>query len=380
MMRTSFLPLAGLMLVMAIGCQTRYMPEIVANAPDYLVVEGLLNTGEGGTSVRLSRTTKVDRGNDIIGDGTATVTVEGKDNSSVALSNQGSGIYTHPDLDLIIGNEYRLRIHTNDGKEYLSAYVVAKLTPAIDSITWRRTADGGVSFYVNSHDNTNNTRYYRWEYDETWEIHSFYYSKFIFENGTVRRRVLPEEDVSVCWRHLASTGILLGSTAKLTSDVVSQIPIWGFGFGNERLSVRYSILVRQYALDKAAFAYYDLLKKNTESIGTVFDPMPSEVKGNIFCMTNPAEPVLGFVSASDVQQKRIFISASEVPGWRFYQDCDSTAVSYQEAAKLFETTWYKPYDEWVDPVTYDRLGYLAGYDFCVDCTLRKGVTTRPSFW
>jgi len=139
MVRTSFLPLAGLMLVMAIGCQTRYMPEIVANAPDYLVVEGLLNTGEGGTSGRLSRTTKVDRGNDIIGEGAATMAVEGKDNSSVALLNQGSGIYTHPDLDLIIG----------------------------------------------------------WECDETWEIHSFYFSKFIFK--------------------------------KLTSDVVSQIPVWDLG-------------------------------------------------------------------------------------------------------------------------------------------------------
>ncbi|MFT3676170.1 MAG: DUF4249 domain-containing protein [Chitinophagaceae bacterium] len=379
-MRKTFIPIAGFILVLATGCQSRYMPDIVTNAPDYLVVEGLLNTGEGGTRIRLSRTTKVDRGNNIIGDASATVSVEGRDNSSVMLAHQGSGIYTHPDLGLIIGNEYRIRIHTNDGKEYLSAYVMAKLTPAIDSITWKRTPDLGVGLFINSHDNTNNTWYYRWEYDETWEIHSFYYSKYIFENNIVRPRVFPEEDVSVCWRHVASTSILLGTTAKLTSDVISQIPVLNFRFGDERLSVRYSLLVRQYALDKAAFEYYDLLKKNTESIGTVFDPMPSEVKGNIFCMTNPAEPVLGFISASDVQEKRIFISASEVPGWRFYQDCDSTTVSYQEAAKFFEITWNKPYGDWIDPVTNDRLGYLAGYDFCVDCTLRKGVTTRPSFW
>lgn len=379
-MHKPHLPIAGFIPALATSCQSRYMPDIVTNAPDYLVVEGLLNTGEGGTRIRLSRTTKVDRGNDIVGDATATVTVEGKDNSSVALVHQGAGIYTHPDPGLLIGNEYRVRIHTNDGKEYLSAYVIAKLTPSIDSITWKRMPDRGVGLFINSHDNTNNTRYYRWEYDETWEIHSFYFSTFVFENGAVRRRLLPEEDVSVCWRHVASTKILLGSTAKLTSDVISQIPIFGFGFGDERLSVRYSLLVRQYALDKAAFEYYYLLKKNTESIGTVFDPMPSEVKGNISCMTNPAEPVLGFISASDVQEKRIFISASEVPGWRFYQDCDSTTISYREAAKFFETTWYKPYGEWINPVTYERLGYLAGYDFCVDCTLRKGVTTRPSFW
>lgn len=379
-MYKSFLPIAGLMLVLATGCQSRYMPEIIANAPDYLVVEGVLNCGGGETSIRLSRTTKVNRNNDIIGENAATVMVEGKDNSTVTLQHQGSGIYTHPNLDLVIGNEYRLKVQTNDGKEYLSEYVVAKLTPPIDSITWRRTPENGVGIYINSHDNNNNTRYYRWAYDETWEIRSFYYSKYIFENGVVRPRVFPTEDVSVCWRHVASTKVLLGSTAKLESDVISQIPVLAFGFGDERLSVRYSILIRQYALEKAAFEYYDLLKKNTESLGTVFDAMPSEVKGNIRCVTNPAEPVLGFVSASDVQEKRIFISGNEVPGWNFYQDCDSIEVSYQEAAKLFETTWYKPYGDLVDPVTYERKGYLAGYNFCVDCTLRKGVTTRPSFW
>lgn len=379
-MHKFFLPIAGIVLVLATGCQSRYMPDIVVNAPDYLVVEGLLNTGEGGTSIRLSRTNKVNRGNDIIGENAATVTVEGRDNSTVTLQHQGSGIYTHPNLDLVIGNEYRLKVHTNDGKEYLSEYVVAKLTPPIDSITWRRTPDRGVGIYINSHDDSNNTRYYRWEYDETWEIHSFFYAKYIFENGVVRPRVFPQEDVSVCWRHVASSKVLLGSTVKLESDVISQIPVHSFGFADERLSVRYSILIRQYALEKAAFEYYDLLKKNTENLGTVFDPMPSEVKGNITCVTNPAEPVLGFVSVSDIQQKRLFISTSDAPDWRFYQDCDSTSVSLQEAAKFFEITWNKPYDIIRDPFTHEITGYIAGYDFCVDCRLRKGVTTRPSFW
>ena len=87
------------------------------------------------------------------------------------------GIYTSPNLNLVLNQEYRLRITTSNGKEYLSDYVIAKKTPLIDSLGFRQE-DKGVQVYVNAHDDSNNTRYYRWDFDETWEIKSYYYSLF----------------------------------------------------------------------------------------------------------------------------------------------------------------------------------------------------------
>ncbi len=381
-MYKSFFLFVSLFLLLATGCRDPYLPDVVAKAPNYLVIEAVLNAGQGATNVRITRTTQIDRTSAITGEANAVVTVEGKDNSSVSLPYQGNGQYVHPNLNLIIDNEYRLRVKTSDGKEYLSAYVVAKTTPAIDSVTWNRSAAGGVEIMVNSHDDANKTKYYRWEYDETWEIHTYYFSKYVYVNQSrrVRDRVMPAEDVSTCWRSRSSTNILVGTTTRLQSDVVSQMPVTGFSNGDDRLSVRYSILVRQYALDKAAYEFYDLLRKNTESIGTIFDAQPSEIRGNITCVSDPAEPVIGYVTASSVEEKRIFINSSQVPDWRFPQICDVQKVVPDSVFYYFEILGYSPYEAELNPITQAPVLYFGAHADCVDCTKRNGSTIRPSFW
>ncbi|MBN8865019.1 MAG: DUF4249 domain-containing protein [Sphingobacteriales bacterium] len=367
-------------LLLATGCRDPYRPEVVTKAPNYLVIEGVLNAGQGATNVRLTRTTQIDRTSSIIGEASAMVTVEGKDNSAVPLAYQGNGLYIHPNLNLVIGNEYRLRVKTTDGKEYLSAYVVAKTTPPIDSVTWSRSATGGVDIKVNSHDDANKTKYYRWEYDETWEIRTYFFSKYIYENRRVRERVMPAEDVSTCWRNRSSTNILVGTTTRLESDVISKMPVTSFSNGDDRIGVRYSILVRQYALDKDAYEFYDLLRKNTESIGTIFDAQPSEVKGNITCLTDPSVPVIGYVTASSIEEKRIFISASQVPDWRFPQICEVQTVTPDSVVYYFEILGYSPFEADIPPGTIVPKAYFGSYGVCVDCTKRNGTRTRPSFW
>ena len=37
------------------------------------------------------------------------------------------------------------------------------------TISWK-PENGGIKIYVNTHDLENNTRYYDWKYEETWEF------------------------------------------------------------------------------------------------------------------------------------------------------------------------------------------------------------------
>lgn len=368
-----------LLIMVFTGCREQYLPDVISGSEQYLVVEGVLNPGPGSTSIRLTRTTKIDRTSNILGVTNARVTVEGRDGIATVLAHSGNGLYTYPNLNLTLGQEYRVHIYTTDGKEYVSAYVVAKATPAIDSITWEQN-DAGVSLAVNTHDDANNTRYYRWEYDETWEIRTYYYSRYIYENSRVRARSLPAEDVSICWRHNSSKNVLISSTVKLQSDVVSQQLINTITNGDDRLSVRYSILVRQYALDKAGYEFYDLIKKNTENIGTIFDPQPSEVRGNITCINDPGELVIGYIYSATPQEKRIFISASEVPNWRYDQYCEQLKVTPDSVIFYFDGGAYMPYDAVVVPSTGQVDYYFGSLNKCVDCQTRGGVLTRPTFW
>lgn len=370
--------LSCIIIVAGMACKERYNPDIISSPESYLVVEGVLNTAAGPTSIRVSRSYKLDDTARLQGERNALVTVEGKDNTTRQLSMTGDGIYTSPDLALAIGQEYRLRIITVTGKEYLSDYLVARKTPAIDSIGFRQDADG-VQVYANAHDATGNTRYYRWEYDETWEIRTYYNSVYKYVNDIVVPRVFPADAVSVCWKYANFNRIILWSTASLQSDIVYRAPVVFIPNGHEKLAVRYSIMVRQYALDKSGYEFYEQMRKNTEGLGTIFDPQPSEVRGNVHSVTDPKEMVIGYLTATSVEEQRYFISRDQLRNWRYEQDCpeipvlnnpDSIKAAYDGGGSIYSAI--------------ERNGFISHYLFspieCVECTARDGSLTRPSYW
>ena len=363
------------------ACKERFEPNINSTNQQYLVVEGVLNVG-GPTSISLTRTSPLNT-TGFTGITNAQVIVEGRDNTTRQLTHAGNGSYVSPNLNLILATEYRLRIRTVNGKEYLSDYVIARQTPPIDSIGWKRN-NQGVRVYVNTDDPSGNTRYYRWDFDETWEIRAYYYSRQIYirPTNTVRDRT-PAEDVHFGWKYNISKNIVIGSSAHLTQDIMFEAPVTFINKGDEKLSVRYSILLRQYAMDKAGYEFYDLMKKNTETLGTIFDPQPSELFGNIKCITDPNEPVIGYVSASTISEKRVFISNTDLPGWGFLENCKMSVVTnHPDSLRLFFANGgLGP----IDPVYHDVIpnlivAYTASTLNCVDVTARAASLIRPSYW
>jgi hypothetical protein len=135
--------------------------------------------------------------------------------------------------------------------------------------------------------------------------------------------------------------------------------------------------VRQYALDKDGYAFYQLLKKNTESIGSIFDAQPTELTGNIHAIANTSEPVIGYITIAPVQQKRIFISADQVPDWNFRLQCVTINVpNNQDSFQVYYSGDLLPYGA-NEP--FVSIFYSASPE-CVDCRVRGGVTEKPSFW
>ncbi|MEI9806716.1 MAG: DUF4249 domain-containing protein [Bacteroidota bacterium] len=358
------------------SCREDFRPPAVSSPNTYLVVEGVLNIGAGPTTVRLTKTFRLNDTARLRPETNARLQVEKDDNTIYTLAETGNGYYSAPNLNLQVNSKYRLRIKTSGGKEYLSDYSTGRNTPAIDSLGWRYGTEG-VDIYVNTHDPANNTKYYRWDYDETWEIHSYYFNNLKFVFGGIVPRNLPAEDVSVCWKYASSSNILIGSSAQLQSDVIHEMPIAFIPKATERIGFRYSMLFRQYAIDREAYTFLEQMKRNTESIGTVFDPQPSEIYGNIHCVTTPDEPVIGYITASQVQQKRIFITRDQVntPLWNFFLRCDViiTSRNLDSALKYYPT--YVPFDTATLPSQY----YLSS-PTCVDCTSRGGSTIRPAYW
>jgi hypothetical protein len=373
------IPCLLLIVLAAVHCKEHYEANVAATQTSNLVVEGYINP-KGFTTITLSRTLPVRHPDKTKPELSALVTIRGEDNVQYNVRGTGNGTYRSDSLALNPNQKYRLHIKTNSGGEYLSEYVAVKPTPPIDSVNWKLENDG-VHIYVNTHDPQNNTRYYKWDYEETWEIHSTYLNLYKYVNGAVVSSGLSDDQLNklyYCWINQKSVGILTGSSARLSDDVISEAPIVLIPYASEKIFVRYSILIKQYALDRKAYDFYKMMKTNTESIGSVFDPLPSNLTGNITCVSNPSEIVIGYVAAASVDEKRIFISRNEIPS-TFGNGCEITyVVNHPDSLRHYlgpGRIW--PYQ--TDGSFPAILGYYATYPRCLDCTLR-GSNVKPSFW
>ncbi|KAA9352843.1 DUF4249 domain-containing protein [Larkinella humicola] len=364
------------------GCVDPYRPPAVSAPNTYLVVDGFLN-GSGVSSIRLTRTQNLSDGRKPTVETKATVKVEGEKGGSQTFVDKGDGTYTLAAGGLQFNQKYRLSIKTAAGRSYQSDYVTIKQTPKIDNVSWK-AQDQGVQFYVTTHDPTNNTKYYRWEYEETWEFYSAFYSRVEYQKKQFVSRM---DDVNHCWSNGKSTGIFIGSSEKLTQDVINQFPlVFVSNTSSNRLKVRYSLLVKQYAQTAESFEYWQNLRKNTESLGSIFDPQPFQVIGNLHGVTDPNEPVVGYLSGYSVEEKRIFVNASELPPWRIpsmYEAClPDTAPLFRTPEKPSAADQAEsgaiPIDEILSPMG-QIIAYRMSSAYCVDCRT-SGTNVKPTFW
>lgn len=374
-------------------CTKPYNPPAVKAATGYLVVEGVINAGNDTTKFQLSHTISLGSDSSIAPVIGATVVIQGNDNSSYTLTGNNAGIYMAPPLGLNISKEYRIDIKTTDGKEYQSDYVPVKVTPAIDSVS-TVIKSNGLQVNLNTHDPANNTRYYRWDYTETWEFHAKYFSDYVSNGDTVIYRQ-PADQIYFCYNNDNSTNILLGSSAKLSQDVISTAPITFVPSTSEKIETEYSILVRQYALTNDAYTFWTNLKKNTEQLGSIFDALPSQINGNIHCVNDPNEPVIGYISASTIASKRIFVDNltlpfTWVPTYPYQCELDSFLLKKKidnqivnQENQVFNYNKGAAKGAWVPISAIVDFGVLIGHtgtsEECGNCSIR-GSLIKPSFW
>jgi len=373
--------LYGLSALVLSRCKIPYEPKLKSSDTNVLVVEGYID-GSAPISLKLSRARKLTAGDTAspTRELHARVVVEDDHQDAYQLTEAGNGVYNMATiLSLNSAYQYRVHIFSANGEEYLSDLVAVKTSPPIDTVGWA-FKDDGVQLFLNTHDPANATTYYQWSCTETWEFKTPYdsYYEYVASNNTVIPRLV---QVNTCWRSDTANLIFLGSSANLSSDVISQMPLALIPQHDPKISVLYSVLVTQYALDITAYNYWLSIANNTQHIGSIFDPQPNETPGNIHCVTNPAELVVGYIGAGNSSANRTFISNGSMPnGWNLPSTCTDTLVPNDPVSLkfFFSGGLYVPITEVVirpgGPFVYS-----ASIVPCVDCTL-KGTNVKPFFW
>ena len=369
-------------------CRKAYEPPAIKASNHFLAIDGIINTGPFSVSTfTISRSLNLTDTVPNLPELSAQVLIKGANGSAYPLADTGAkGIYVSAPLNLNPNQKYQLSVTTSDGSKYLSDLVTPKTSPPIDSLTWEDVYDASsandiVKIYVNSNDPSNNTHYYRWDFIETYQHHSFLQSYWYHTDNWIAPVSIPSQSTYNCWSNANSTSILLASSVALSSDIISQALIATFAKNDPKLDVKYSALVRQYPLDPEAYNYWLTVQKNSQSLGGLFDLQPSQIRGNIHGITNPTDPVLGWVSASSVQEKRLFIDNKNLPGWKSNTgyNCPIRVIPTDPLNTLVwnypDTSYGVYYFNSGNPPTLN-----ITYNNCLDCRYQGGTNIEPPFW
>jgi hypothetical protein len=360
-------------------CREPFAPPAITQPNRYLVVDGFINTGANTVSTfNLNRTRNLGDTTVIgIPELNAQISIIGSNGDSHLLVDKNrTGSYASAPLTLDVTQQYHLAITTSDDQQFSSDPVPCQATPPIDSIFWRQPFD--LNIYVSTHDPTGSTHYYRYDYNETWEHDSQLQSPYVVANG----RIIAADSTnqtSRCWTTDTSSNILLASSAALTRDVIDSFTLTTIPNSDPRVDIDYSIIVRQYALTPDAYNYWLLIQKTTQNVGTLFDVQPTQLIGNIHCISNPAEPVIGYLSACSVQQQRIYTFESSLHDWTHNQpgfNCDTMSIP-ANFADPFVYTYPNP--DWAPYYFVTDIELMLVSSVCLNCTLVGGTNIRPPF-
>lgn len=291
-------------------------------------------------------------------------------------------------------DKYRLRVYNNDnGHEYLSDWLDVRVAPVIDSIGYVLDEEAEqMVLHLTAHSDSGE-KYFRWTYDEDWEYHSYHNARVYYVPPAAGGIIGPRmgdygsieffewgENIYNCWDKAQSTEIMLATTEELSENKLTNHIFRRIDRHDMRIQTIYRVNLKMEAISKAAYDYWNNLDNISSYGGSLFSPNPSEVRGNIRCVSDTTELVLGYINASTQSSMMKYVHNSET---LFYR----SNMKYELDEEVPEDEWYLNYSLHnkipVNPV-YDMMGNITGYTWCVkrcvDCRYYGGTKNKPEGW
>jgi ABC-type uncharacterized transport system auxiliary subunit len=298
------------------GCTEQYVLQ--SNTfESALVVEATLTNEMKRQTIRLTRTYQLEANAPTAETG-AHVTVNDSEGNEYTFEEMVGHYVSTVDFEAVAGRNYWLNIETKDGRNYTStAEVLSPLNPIQDVTASVQAKDGarGVGINVKCFDPTRSSQYYRYEYEESykiiapvWDDEKTILTPFDQEVGHQGIAVVPRtQETQICYATVKSNDIIQNTTTGQSDDRVDY-RVRFISDQNYIISHRYSIKVRQYVQNLAAYTFYKTLKKVSGNGSLLSQTQPGYFFGNLKCVENPTEKVIGYFEVASVSEKRIFFN------------------------------------------------------------------------
>ena len=376
---------AGIMAILAIllgtSCIDEYVQDAETQQTGILVIEGTI-TGDSIVTVYVNRTVRMDQTATTGGvEHGAEVRILCSDGTqSGAGTEVEGGKYVVPYHALDMSKSYCLQVKTG-GKTYQSEFMQPLQTPPIDSLYWyKENTEAPVDIFISTHDPEEKARYYLWTFDEDWEIVPYYNTTYYAKIEGSNEVFIPYETnpnpYYHCWNRMRSQHVLIEDATRYAENNIVGYPLQTFPCSDDRVCYLYCISVTQQALNEEAYQYYQNKQKMTEEMGTIFSPMPSELKGNITCLEDPEVEVVGYIHVTIPVFRRLFITREDV-----YLDNGECRLYTREEVLRMNPGAFSPLEVGFRYVYNGAEGYNPNWARfeCVECTA-KGTKVKPDFW
>lgn len=400
MIKNLYRILAMMMLAVAAGCIYDYEPEdgdIQGLDEPLVVIDGDIIVG-GVTRVKVGFTQPLTADEDsiVVVPLGASVWVESEAGEVLSGRELEDNVFEINTEDLSLQGRYRLGVSIPGRGEYRSAFKGVLVSPAIDSVTYSVAGDRSYArIEVSTHNDATSTKgngtrdylYCKWNYLENWESNAIYPAQLEFDvkSGKMNKLGL---DASVarqyCFCEAESSGTYIANTEKLYENVISKSVVKEIPNTDSRLMGIYSVLVKQTALDKEAYIYWENIKNNTSGTGGLFGPQPSEIRGNIVSATTAGEIVIGYVNVSTVSKMRLFVDWSRevIFSTECVEELVPKVMQPDKPDAEPQPLWPRYYSQGYRPVRFNGENEEEAYwamEKCTDCRVYSN-STKPDFW
>lgn len=362
----------ALSVLAASSCVSQFTPEIVTQNK-FLTVNGLITDENRRYEIRLTWSKPLDETSAEEPARGAAVSVHDDKGNTWTFAEVKPGIYRSDSTKFrgTPGYIYTLHIQ-HQGKEYESAPCLLRASPPIDTVTHeildREINAAGdkekvVRVAINSFDPLSETHYFRWTFEETWELHLPFN--------------LLDYYTAVCWTSDKSHDILIANTEALDEDRISDFTLTLFDNSSDRGQYKYSMLVHQHSVSLEEYEFWDKVKKVSENTGGLYDVIPASVPGNVHSKTDPSDLVLGYFSVSGVTSKRIFIRSPLLVPDLYHDKCVEEVIPRNPGLIGLGT------EIWAINQIADEFGNLywemTRNKACTNCALFAS-NVKPDYW
>lgn len=364
-------------LLFTYGCEE----EINLDSKQYeelLVVEGAITNEPGPYTIKLSLSSKLESPKYKPYSG-CTVTIYEKSGPSEILEEVEPGVYKTSENGIKgkAGNYYSLDIQTPDGKTYATDFSKMEAPVEISSIEYQLEKKErknnvkdlvGYQFYISTGTAQKPKSYFLWELEETYEYTADYHLHSSMYHGE-REFIKDRDSLYRCWKTNNITQIFTANTINLKKPKVTNHPLNYTSTRSKRLQHKYSLLVKQFSVDKKTYTYWKNMKEQITSDNFLSAKQPFQLDGNIYNPENMKEPVLGYFNVASVSKKRIY---AEYTGKLNITKCEVLYdyLGVRQISNHRRVFWAEDSE--------GRTGLVQKN--CIDCRENGGKLEKPDFW